>query len=76
MMSVIRSFFLLLTIIATVSAGTNQEGLDFLAAKVKEEGVVKLDSGLMYKGMISETRMNDDIENSIFCRRLISTHTL
>ena len=36
-------------LIATVSAGTNQEGLDFLRAKEAEEGVVKLESGLLYK---------------------------
>jgi hypothetical protein len=39
-----------LAIIAAVSAGTNQEGLAFLAKKAEEDGVVKLDSGLMYKG--------------------------
>lgn len=37
-------------LVATVSAGTNQEGLAFLAKKATEDGVVKLDSGLMYKG--------------------------
>jgi hypothetical protein len=37
---------LLLAVFLTyVSAGTNQEGLKFLAAKEKEEGVVKLESG-------------------------------
>eukprot|EP00977_Amphora_coffeiformis_P029078 scaffold38547_cov176-Amphora_coffeaeformis.AAC.3 len=34
---------------ALVSAGTNQEGLDFLAKMKKEEGVVELPSGLLYK---------------------------
>jgi hypothetical protein len=33
--------------ISTTLAGTNQEGLDYLAAKGKEEGVVTLPSGLM-----------------------------
>jgi hypothetical protein len=42
--------FLGIVMVATVSAGTNQAGLDFLAKKSLEDGVVKLDSGLMYKG--------------------------
>jgi hypothetical protein len=48
----IRSLLLLFlgVIVVTVSAGTNQEGLDFLSKKSTEDGVVKLDSGLMYKG--------------------------
>jgi Domain amino terminal to FKBP-type peptidyl-prolyl isomerase len=54
----IRSLILLFVgvLIATVSAGTNQEGLDFLAKKATEEGVVKLDSGLMYKGKRKQQR--------------------
>jgi hypothetical protein len=43
-------FFFLFVIVATISAGTNQEGLDFLAKKATEDSVVKLESGLMYKG--------------------------
>jgi hypothetical protein len=47
-----RSFlFLLVSFAAAVSAGTNSAGLEFLAKKAAEPGVVKLDSGLMYKGM-------------------------
>ncbi|GAX20640.1 FKBP-type peptidyl-prolyl cis-trans isomerase FklB [Fistulifera solaris] len=46
-----RSFFFLVAalIAAFTHAGTNEEGLKFLAAKEKEEGVVKLPSGLLYK---------------------------
>uniref|UniRef100_A0A7S4ACN8 peptidylprolyl isomerase n=1 Tax=Pseudo-nitzschia australis TaxID=44445 RepID=A0A7S4ACN8_9STRA len=44
-----RSVVLLLALVIAVSAGTNKEGLAFLAKKAAEEGVVKLDSGLMYK---------------------------
>ncbi|OEU16630.1 FKBP-type peptidyl-prolyl cis-trans isomerase,putative [Fragilariopsis cylindrus CCMP1102] len=45
-----RSIFLFLVLaVAAVSAGTNQEGLAFLAKKATEDGVVKLDSGMMYK---------------------------
>mmetsp|Transcript_11718 Transcript_11718/g.33685 ORF Transcript_11718/g.33685 Transcript_11718/m.33685 type:complete len:151 (+) Transcript_11718:204-656(+) len=45
----LRSVVLFLALVITVSAGTNKEGLAFLAKKSAEEGVVKLDSGLMYK---------------------------
>ena len=34
---------------ATAHAGTTQEGLDFHAAKAKEDGVVSLPSGMLYK---------------------------
>jgi FKBP-type peptidyl-prolyl cis-trans isomerase FklB len=47
----IRSVVLLLllsVISALASAGTSAEGLAFLAAKEKEEGVVKLPSGLLW----------------------------
>jgi len=47
----IRSiFFLLLSslLVSLVAAGTNAEGLAFLAKKETEEGVVKLPSGLLY----------------------------
>lgn len=35
-----------------VSAGTNAEGVAFLAKKATEEGVVKLPSGLLYKEIL------------------------
>lgn len=48
-----RVFFLalfgLLSALSPVLAGTSAEGLAYLAAKAKEEGVVTLPSGLMYK---------------------------
>jgi FKBP-type peptidyl-prolyl cis-trans isomerase len=44
-----RTLLLALFFAATALAGSNQEGLDFLAAKEKEDGVIKLASGLMYK---------------------------
>lgn len=44
-------FFVVIALIASLTqAGTNEEGLKFLAAKEKEDGVVKLPSGLLYKG--------------------------
>jgi hypothetical protein len=39
-------------LLSLVSAGTNEEGLKFLAAKEKDEGVIKLPSGLLYKGVL------------------------
>merc|ERR1719503_425863 len=49
MIKFILSFLLLLASIAPTLAGTNAEGLAYLEAKEKEEGVVKLESGLLYK---------------------------
>merc|ERR1719223_926326 len=49
MIKFILSFLLLLASIAPTLAGTNAEGLAFLEAKEKEEGVVKLESGLLYR---------------------------
>lgn len=48
----LRSFLVFLTLLVAVSAGTNKEGLAFLAKKADEPGVVKLDSGLMYKELV------------------------
>jgi len=44
-----RSALIFLALLVAVSAGTNKEGLAFLAKKSTESGVVKLESGLMYK---------------------------
>lgn len=41
--------FLFLLLLPLVSAGTSDEGLKFLKYKETEEGVVKTDSGLLYK---------------------------
>jgi len=43
------SFLLLLLLPSLARGGSNQEGLDFLAANAKNEGVVSLPSGLQYK---------------------------
>lgn len=41
-------FFLISSLLVNLSlAGTNAEGLAFLASKEKEDGVVKLESGLL-----------------------------
>jgi len=47
-----KSFFTFITIVVfffATTLATDQAGLDFLAAKAKEEGVVSLPSGLLYK---------------------------
>lgn len=53
-------------LIANVHAGTNAEGLKYLAAKEKEEGVVKLPSGLLYKGTYAFTSAKDIVLSSHF----------
>ncbi|CAJ1940036.1 unnamed protein product [Cylindrotheca closterium] len=50
----LRSLIFLL-LLAFAAAGTNKEGLAFLAKKETEEGVVKLPSGLMYKELVKGT---------------------
>lgn len=50
----LRSLFLFFLIsVVSVTAGSNQEGLAFLAKKETEEGVVKLPSGLLYKELVA-----------------------
>eukprot|EP00441_Pelagodinium_beii_P001293 CAMPEP_0197703286 /NCGR_PEP_ID=MMETSP1338-20131121/125361_1 /TAXON_ID=43686 ORGANISM="Pelagodinium beii, Strain RCC1491" /NCGR_SAMPLE_ID=MMETSP1338 /ASSEMBLY_ACC=CAM_ASM_000754 /LENGTH=298 /DNA_ID=CAMNT_0043287179 /DNA_START=68 /DNA_END=963 /DNA_ORIENTATION=- len=48
-MNTLTVFFLALGVLVNVAFATNAQGTAFLAAKEKEEGVVKLPSGLMYK---------------------------
>mmetsp|Transcript_26501 Transcript_26501/g.48020 ORF Transcript_26501/g.48020 Transcript_26501/m.48020 type:complete len:160 (+) Transcript_26501:133-612(+) len=47
--SILLALFCGILSLYTVLAGTNTEGLDYLEKKGKEEGVVTLPSGLMYK---------------------------
>eukprot|EP00529_Nitzschia_sp_RCC80_P035902 CAMPEP_0113482048 /NCGR_PEP_ID=MMETSP0014_2-20120614/22720_1 /TAXON_ID=2857 /ORGANISM="Nitzschia sp." /LENGTH=158 /DNA_ID=CAMNT_0000375557 /DNA_START=23 /DNA_END=499 /DNA_ORIENTATION=- /assembly_acc=CAM_ASM_000159 len=49
LLSLIVTLLVGLFLTTYVSAGTNAEGLKFLAAKEQEEGVVKTESGLLYK---------------------------
>jgi FKBP-type peptidyl-prolyl cis-trans isomerase FklB len=50
----LRSVFLFFAFfVASVAAGTNSEGLAFLAKKTTEEGVVTLPSGLLYKELVA-----------------------
>ena len=53
--------------VATTLAGTNQAGLDFLAAKGKEEGVVTLPSGLLYKEIVAGTGKTPTINSPCDC---------
>merc|ERR1719162_871924 len=49
-MILFRSIFLFFALaVVAISAGTNKEGLAFLTKKATEDGIVKLDSGMMYK---------------------------
>jgi FKBP-type peptidyl-prolyl cis-trans isomerase len=49
----LRSLFLFFVVaVVSVAAGTNKEGLAFLAKQETEEGVTKLASGLMYKELV------------------------
>eukprot|EP00980_Cylindrotheca_fusiformis_P027928 scaffold22568_cov125-Cylindrotheca_fusiformis.AAC.25 len=57
-------FFL---IVAVVAAGTNKEGLAFLAKKEKEDGVVKLSSGLMYKELTKGTGKTPTVDSPCSC---------
>jgi FKBP-type peptidyl-prolyl cis-trans isomerase FklB len=64
----LRSLFLFFVFaIASVAAGTNQAGLDFLAAKGKEDGVVKLPSGLMYKELVVGTGKTPTVSSPCSC---------
>lgn len=45
----LSAFFLCVSLLFTVAAATNKEGLDFLAENAKKPGVVTLPSGLQYK---------------------------
>ena len=64
----LRSLFLFFTLaVASVFAGTNQEGLNFLAAKGKEDGVVTLRSGLMYKELVAGTGKTPTVGSPCSC---------
>uniref|UniRef100_A0A7S2LLV9 peptidylprolyl isomerase n=1 Tax=Leptocylindrus danicus TaxID=163516 RepID=A0A7S2LLV9_9STRA len=62
---VILSFLSLL--IAAVSAGTNPEGLAWLAKKGEEEGVVTLPSGLLYKEIVAGTGASPGLTDPCSC---------
>ena len=57
----------ILAITTTALAGTDQAGLDFLAAKAKEEGVVTLPSGLLYKEIVAGTGKTPTINSPCDC---------
>jgi FKBP-type peptidyl-prolyl cis-trans isomerase FklB len=58
---------LLVLLFALVLGGTNQEGLAFLAVKEKEEGVVKLPSGLLYKELVAGTGRSPSLSSPTKC---------
>ena len=64
----LRSLFLFFVIaIVSVAAGTNKEGLAFLAKKEQEEGVVKLASGLLYKELVAGTGKTPTADSPCAC---------
>ena len=66
--TMIRSLFLFLSLFTTlVAAGTNQEGLDFLAKMATEPGVVKLESGLLYKEITAGSGATPTIDSPTKC---------
>ena len=62
----LRSLIFLL-LVAVAAAGTNKEGLAFLAKKEQEEGVVKLPSGLLYKEIIPGTGKTPTVSSPCSC---------
>jgi FKBP-type peptidyl-prolyl cis-trans isomerase FklB len=69
-MTMMRSLFqilALLSLLFAVFAGTSEEGLAWLAEKAKEEGVVKLPSGLMYKELKAGTGKTPAVNSPTKC---------
>ncbi|KAI2510817.1 FKBP-type peptidyl-prolyl cis-trans isomerase [Fragilaria crotonensis] len=66
-MCTLMRFLLLLLVLVASHAATNEEGLKFLAAKEKEEGVVKLPSGLLYKELVAGTGKSPSISSPTKC---------
>ncbi len=60
-------FLLLLIVLVACHAATNEEGLKFLAAKEKEEGVIKLPSGLLYKELVAGTGKSPSLSSPTKC---------
>jgi FKBP-type peptidyl-prolyl cis-trans isomerase FklB len=65
MISLRSTIFLLLVVLA--AAGTNQEGLAFLAKKATEDGVVTLPSGLMYKELAAGSGKSPSVGSPCSC---------
>ena len=60
-------FIVLACLLVAALAGTNQEGLDFLASKGKEDGVVTLPSGLLYKEMVAGSGKTPSVSQPTKC---------
>jgi FKBP-type peptidyl-prolyl cis-trans isomerase FklB len=62
-------FFLLslLLLVASTLAGTNPEGLKWLAVKEKEKGVIKLPSGLLYKEITAGNGKTPTLSSPTMC---------
>ena len=66
-MCTLMRFLLLLLVLVASHAATNEEGLKFLAAKEKEEGVIKLPSGLLYKELVAGTGKSPSLSSPTKC---------
>lgn len=62
----LRSLIFVL-LVAIVAAGADPAGLEFLAKKAAEPGVVKLDSGLMYKELVPGTGKTPTVNSPCSC---------
>mmetsp|Transcript_16729 Transcript_16729/g.27758 ORF Transcript_16729/g.27758 Transcript_16729/m.27758 type:complete len:155 (-) Transcript_16729:51-515(-) len=57
----------LLLLVTSTLAGTNPEGLKWLAVKEAEDGVIKLASGLMYKEITAGSGKTPTIDSPTVC---------
>ena len=60
-------YLLTFLLLAVVSAGTNQDGLDFLAKMKTEEGVIETASGLLYKEVRAGTGPSPTMDTKCSC---------
>ena len=60
-------FLLLLLVLIAAHAAPNEEGVKFLAAKEKEQGVIKLPSGLLYKELVPGTGKSPSLSSPTKC---------
>ena len=61
------ALLLLSSLLISVFAGTSEEGLQWLAVKASEEGVIKLPSGLLYRELTAGTGKTPLIDSPTLC---------
>mmetsp|Transcript_23527 Transcript_23527/g.26795 ORF Transcript_23527/g.26795 Transcript_23527/m.26795 type:complete len:153 (+) Transcript_23527:97-555(+) len=67
MISSFRVLFFFVFLIVGALAATSEEGLKWLSVKATEEGVVKLDSGLMYKELVAGSGKSPTVDSPTKC---------